>query len=141
MKRTHGRAVSTGHITKRDYTMRWSIGLAFLFAVGCESGPNPDAVAAEKYVRSCYSNVEIVRIETEAPEYAAVSKIVDGSRTKPLDKPAACAVRVRFTWQEENRTTHDDWVVWVTSEHKAIAWTGNANRDQWRPYVQSCANK
>jgi hypothetical protein len=32
-------------------------------------------------------------------------------------------------------------VVWVTSDHKAIDWSGNPDGDKWRPYVQSFAKK
>jgi hypothetical protein len=120
--------------------MRRSIALVvFLFVAGCGFGPNPDTAAAEKFVRSSYSNVEIERLETEGPEYATVSKIPDSHRVKPADRPAACGVRVRFTWRDGNRTTHDDWVVWVTSDHQAIDRSGNGSGDNWRQLVRSAA--
>jgi hypothetical protein len=48
-------------------------------------------------------------------------------------------VRVRFTWKDENRTTHDDMVVWVSGDHKAVGWSNNPNGDRWRQFVQSVA--
>jgi hypothetical protein len=121
--------------------MRRLIALAFLFAAGCATGPNPDAVAAEKYVRNGYTNVEMVQLESEEPEYAAFPKIPNSHRPKPADRPAACGVRVRFTWRDEGRTTHDDWLVWVTSDHEAIEWTSNPVGDNWRQYLRSHAAK
>jgi hypothetical protein len=121
--------------------MRRSICLVFLFLIGCGMGPNPDAVEAEKYVRSHYSNVEMVQIVAEEPEYAAVSKVPDSHRAKPSDQPPACGVRVRFTWRDEGRTTHDDWLVWVTNDHQPIDWSGNPAGDNWRQYLRSHAAK
>ena len=121
--------------------MQRSIALVFLFAVGCARAPNPDTGAAEKYVRNNYANVQITDIASEEPEYATVSKVPAGHRTKPSNKPVACGVRVRFTWRDGNRTTHDDWVVWVTSDHHAVDWSGNPDGDKWRQYVRSCAKK
>jgi hypothetical protein len=126
---------------KAEQVVQRSIPLILLFVAGCSSGPTPDAIAAAEYVRSHYSNVEMVRLETEVPEYAAVAKITDGHRVKPWDSAAACAVRVRFSWRDGNRTTHDDWVVWVTGDHKALDWSSNSNRDNWRRYVRSFAKK
>ena len=118
---------------------------AALFTAGCMETPDhaaaADQAAAEACVRNAYSNVEMVKIAVEEPEYAAVSKVPDSHRTKPADSPATCGVRVRFTWRDENRTTHDDWVVWVTSDHKMIDWSSNPVGDKWRQYVQSAAKK
>jgi hypothetical protein len=43
---------------------------------------------------------------------------VAGLRVTPSDRPAACGVPVRY--RDGGRTTSDDWVVRVTSDHKAI---------------------
>jgi hypothetical protein len=121
--------------------MRRSIALVLLFVAGCGSGSSLDTAAAEKFVRSSYSNVDMVDLKVEGPEYATVSTIPESHRTKPADKPAACAVRVKFTWRDENRTTHDDWVVWVTGDHQVIDRTGNGDGDNWRQHVRAIAKK
>jgi hypothetical protein len=121
--------------------MRRSIALVFLFLAGCAASTEPDTDAARAYVRSGYSNVDIV-LDVEEPEYATIPKIPrDHLASSVPDRSAACGVRVRFTWRDGNRTTHDDWVVWVTSDHKAVGWSGNPDRDKWRQYVRSVAKK
>jgi hypothetical protein len=42
---------------------------------------------------------------------------------------------------DTDKKIQDDWVVWVTSNHKAIDWSGNADGDNWRQYVRSFAKK
>jgi hypothetical protein len=121
--------------------MRRSIALVFLFVVGCGTSSEPDTDAAREYVRRAYSNVDIV-LDVEEPEYATIPKIPRDHLAKSVpDRSAACGVRVRFTWRDGNRTTHDDWVVWLTSDHKAVDWTGNPNGDKWRQFVRSLAKK
>jgi hypothetical protein len=121
--------------------MRRSFALVFLFVVGCGTATNPDMVAARELVRSLYSSVDPVLV-VDGPEYAAIPKIPKkGAGKSPADRPAACGVRVKFVWQDGGRTTHDDWVVWVTSDHKAIDWSGNADGDNWRQYVRSFAKR
>jgi len=119
--------------------MRRSIAFVFLFVAGCETGQNPDTVAARELVRSLYSNVDATILVVEEPEYATIPKIRRGSGGTLSDKSAACGVRVKFEWRYGGRTTHDDWVVWVTSDHKAVDWVGNPDGDKWRPYVRSLA--
>jgi hypothetical protein len=123
--------------------MRKSIALVFLFLVGCGSDTKPDTDAAREFLQRQFSNPAIILDITlvEEPEYAAIPKISRGRSAKLGDKPAACGVRVRFTWRDEGRTTHEDWIVWVDSDHKAIDWCGNPERDNWRKYVQSLAKK
>jgi hypothetical protein len=128
-------------------TMRRSIALvslASLFVAGCGTSSEPDTDAAREYIRNCYSNPAISLDITldEEPEYAAIPKIPRDQLAKSApDRSAACGVRVRFTWRDENRTTHDDWVVWVASDHKAVGWSSNPKRDKWREYVRSFAKK
>jgi hypothetical protein len=126
--------------------MRRSIVVIFLIAAGCETAPspNPDTVAAWEHVRSFYSapHIRLYIAVGEEPEYATIPKIPrDHLASSVPDRSAACGVRVRFTWRDENRTTHDDWVVWVTSDHKAVGWSSNPNGDNWRQYVRSVAQK
>jgi hypothetical protein len=42
---------------------------------------------------------------------------------------------------DTDKKIQDDWVVWVTSNHKAVDWSGNADGDNWRQYVRSFAKK
>ena len=117
---------------------------AGLFVAGCGAGPNPETTAAREFVRSFYSSPAITFDITlvEEPEYAAIPKIPREHLVSSVpDRSAACGVRVRFTWRDEGRTTHDDWVVWVTDDHKAVGWSGNPDGDKWRQYVQSLAKK
>jgi hypothetical protein len=124
--------------------MRRSFALVFLFGIGCGTASNPDTLAAREHVRSFYSSPAITLDITlnEEPEYAAIPKIPKkGVGSSPADRPAACGVRVRFRHRDGGRTTSDDWVVWVTSDHKAIDWSGNPDGDNWRQYVRSFAKK
>ena len=111
------------------------MALTALCVVGCGTDSSQDAAAATAFVRSMYSNVDTTIVAVEKPEYATILKI------PRKGVAAACGVRVRFEWRDGNRTTHDDWVVWVTSDHKAIDWSGNADGDNWRRYVRSFAKK
>ena len=121
--------------------MKRYFAVVFLFVVGC--GANADTTAAEKYIRSTHANVDVLQIDKlEGPEYVTLSKVPDSHRSKKSnDKPAACGVRVRFTWKDGSRTTHDDRVVWVSSEHQTVDWSGNPEGDNWRNYVRSLAKK
>jgi hypothetical protein len=122
--------------------MRRSLALLCLFGIGCEYGTAPDTDAAQAFVLRLHSNVDtIVNVDPE-PEYAAIPNIpTRRAASASEEKPAACGVRVKFHWQDGGRTTHDDWVVWVTSDHKAVGWSSNADGDNWRPYVRSFAKK
>jgi hypothetical protein len=124
--------------------MRRSVALFLLFVVGCGTSSKPDTDAAREKVRSFYSSPAISLDITlnEEPEYAAIPKIPRDHLARSVpDRSAACGVRVRFTWRDGNRTTHDDWVVWVTSDHKAVGWSGNPAGDNWRQFVRSFATK
>jgi hypothetical protein len=124
--------------------MRRSVALLLLFVVGCGTSSKPDTDAAREHVRSFYSSPAISLDITldEEPEYAIIPKIPRDHLTKSApDRSADCGVRVRFTWRDGNRTTHDDWVVWVTRHHKAVGWSGNPDGDKWREYVLSVAKK
>ena len=124
--------------------MRRSVILIFVFMVGCGSARESDVATARAFVQSMYSSPGIYTDITldEDPEYANIPKIPrDHLASWAPDQSAACGVRVRFSYQENNRTTHDDWVVWVNSDHKAVGWSGNPNGDNWRQYVQSLANQ
>jgi hypothetical protein len=126
--------------------MRRLTALVFLFVAGCGSGTAAklDMAAAREFVQSRYSNPAI-SLEfnlVEAPEYVTLPKIPrDHIAAGFPDRSAACGVRIRFTWREGNRTTHDDWVVWVNSDHKAVGWSSNAGGDTWREYVRTLAKK
>jgi hypothetical protein len=96
--------------------MRRSVALLLLFMVGCGTSFKPDTDAAREHVRSFYSSPAINLDITlnEEPEYATIPKIPrDHLANSVPDRSAACGVRVRFTWRDGTRTTHDDWVVWV----------------------------
>ena len=122
--------------------MRRSIAVVVFFFVGC-SGPNADTAAVEKYLRSTHANADVFQIDKlEGPEYVAGVKVPDSHRSKKSDnKPAACGVRVRFTWKDGSRTTHDNQIVWVSSDHEVVDWSGNPEGDNWRNYVRSLAKK
>ncbi len=122
--------------------MRQSIVFVFFFVAGCGSGVNskPDIDAARGFLKSLnrYADIDLI----EEPEYAIISKTPPGHNVNwPNGRDAACGVRIKFTARDGNRTTHDDWVIWVTSDHTAIDWVGNANGDKWRQYVRSFAKK
>jgi hypothetical protein len=124
--------------------MRRSIALVFLVVAGCGPASKADSDAAREFVRSFYSSPDItldLTLDGE-PEYAAIPKIPrDHLVSSAPDRSAACGVRVRFTYRDGNRTTHDDWIVWVASDHKAVGWSGNPDGDKWRQYVRSLAKK
>jgi hypothetical protein len=120
----------------REPTMRRSFALVCLFGIGCGNASQPDTDAAREFVRTFYSNVETVLDGDPEPEYAAIPSIP----TKRAGS-ASCGVRVKFLWRDGSRTTHDDWVIWVTSDHKAIDWSSNVDGDNWRQYVRSVAEK
>jgi len=120
--------------------MRRSFALVLLFGIGCGTTSKPDTDAAREFLRRL--NMYAENVVVEEPEYAAIPNIPKkGVRSSPPDRPAACGVRVKFLYRDGGRTTHDDWVVWVTSDHKAIDWSGNAEGDNWRPYVRSFAKE
>jgi hypothetical protein len=126
--------------------MRQSIALVFLFTVGCGAAPNPvstskaDTDAARAFVVKLYPTAD--EFVVEEPEYAAIAVIPKiGPGDKSPDRSAACGIRVRFRYREENRTSHYDSLVWVTSEHKAINWTSDTHGDKWREYVRSLGKK
>jgi hypothetical protein len=120
------------------------VSLVSLFAAGCGRSSKPDTDAARAFVQSYYSSPHIsFQFDlVEGPEYATIPRIPRDLITPGFpDKSADGGVRVRFTWKEENRTTHDDVIVWVSSDHKAIGWSRNPNRDDWRQFVRSLAKK
>ena len=121
--------------------MKRAIAFVVLCGVGCGSGSNADTAAVEKYIRNSHANVELLKLEIEEPEYGAFSKVPDSHRTRPWTSLAACGVGVRFQWKDGSRTTRDDRVVWVTSDHQPIDWSGNAEGDNWRKFVRSLAKK
>ena len=124
--------------------MQQSVALSLLFVAGCGTSSKPETSAARELVRSFYSSPAITLDITrcEEPEYATIPKIPrDHLANSVPDRSAACGVRVGFTWRDGGRTTHDDWVVWVTSDNKAVGWSGNPDGDKWRQYVQSVATK
>src|SRR5438874_1707148 len=118
--------------------------LCVLFVSGCGTAAKPDIEAARTFVRSRYSNPGIALDinGVEGPEYATVPKIPrDHLADGYPDRSAVGAVRVRFTWRDGNSTTHDDCVVWVSSEHKGVGWSSNADGDKWRQFVRSVAKR
>jgi hypothetical protein len=120
--------------------MRRSFALLCLFGVGCGYATAPDTDAAQAFVLRQYSNVDTIVNVDHQPEYANISRIPTGSGgNRWRDTPAACGIRVKFHWHDGGRTTHDDWLVWVASDHKALSWTSNPKGDNWREYVQSLA--
>lgn len=120
--------------------MRRILALVCLFAVGCGNNAKLDTSAAQEFVQRMNRSPELLIVE--GPEYAEVPTVPKhGSGDKSPDKSAACGVRIKFRTRDENRTTTDDWIVWVASDHKAVDWTGNAKGDNWRPFVQSLAKK
>ena len=124
-----------------EQTMRRPFAIFLLFVIGCgTSSSNSDTEAARKFIQGYYNNAEFDLVE--GPEYADIPNIPKKAVGKsPKDRPAACAVRIKFTFRDENRTTHDEWIVWVNSDHKAFDWSGNDQGDKWRKYVQSFAKK
>ena len=124
--------------------MRRSMLLLFLFVAGCGSSTELDVAVARAYVRKSYSasHITFTYDLVEGPEFANIPKIPrDHIAAGFPDRAAACGVRVKFTWKYDNRTTHDDWIVWVSSDHKAIGFSGNEHGDKWRAFVQSLAQK
>jgi hypothetical protein len=120
--------------------MRRSFALVCLFGIGCGYGTAPDTDAAQALVLRLHSNVDTIVDVDQQPEYATIAKIPGREAGNAhQDKSAACGVRVRFQWRDGGRTTHDDWVVWVTSDHKAVGWSSNTKGDNWREYVRSFA--
>lgn len=118
--------------------------LVSLLMAGCGAGntAKEDTAAARDYLRKTYSNVQLDIHLLEGPEYADVPKIPrDNPNSRYPDQSAACGVRVKFTWHDGGRHNHDDWVIWVSREHKAVGWTSNTRGDQWREWVQSFARK
>jgi hypothetical protein len=125
--------------------MRRSIPLLLLFVSGCGSGNDPkrDAAAARDYVRSCFNPaISVEMVLDEPPEYASIPKIPRERLVKTApDRSATCGIRVRVTYRDEGRTSHDDWIVWVGGDHKGVAWSSNNFGDTWREHVQSLAQK
>jgi hypothetical protein len=111
---------------------------------GTDSTAKLDTAAALEFVRSFYSNPAItldITVDDE-PEYAAIPKIPRNRLARSVpDRSAACGVQVQFTYRDGNRTTHDAWVVWVSSDHKAVGWSDPPDRKNWRRYVRSLAKK
>lgn len=117
--------------------------LISLTVAGCGTGSRLDIEAAREEVRHfyCASHVTLDYDLIEGPEYAEISKIPrDHLASWAADRSAACGVRVKFTWRTGNWTTHDDWVVWVSSEHKGVGYSPNPLGDNWRQFVQSVAS-
>lgn len=122
--------------------MRQSTALLVLFFAGCSAAPNADTDAAREFILRMYPNTEFLLVE--GPEYANVPQFPIGSSSdKMSDKPAICAVRIRYRAQlEEGRRMTDDTLVWIGSDHKALNWSGKGGSgEDWRRYVQSFAKK
>jgi hypothetical protein len=116
--------------------------LVLLFASGCGTSPRLDTEAAREYVERSYSNGAIDITLDQSPEYAPIARIPRDHIAKGYpDRAAACGVRAKFIYKDDHGTRRDDWVVWVSSDHKAVGWSGNANKDNWRQFVQSAAKK
>src|SRR5688572_15061556 len=118
--------------------MRRSLALMFLFLAGCGPAIQADLEAAKERVRKSYSASHITRQFdlVEGPEYADIPRIPrDDLAPSAADRAAACGVRVKFTYRYDNTTVKDDWVVWVSNEHKAVGWSGNPSGDNWRQFV------
>jgi hypothetical protein len=117
--------------------------LGTFLVAGCRS-PKADIEAGREYVRHwyCAFHITLDFFATEAPEYADIPKIPrDHLAIWAADRSAACGVRVQFIWRTGNSTTQDDWIVWVSSEHKAVGWSGNPRGDDWRQFVKSVAKQ
>ena len=135
---------------RREEAIRRSIALVslvFLFAAGCGTGGTAvksDNAAAREFVRSFHSAPDTtleMNLDGE-PEYATIPKIPRDHLARDVpDRAAACGVRVKFTYRDGNHTTHDDWVVWVSDNHKAVGFSSNADGDKWRQFVRSVAKK
>jgi hypothetical protein len=124
--------------------MRRSIIVLLLFVAGCGKDTAPDTAAARAFVRSKYSasHITLTYDLVEEPEYATIPKIPrDHIAPGFPDRAAACGVRVKFTWKTGNSTTRDDWIVWVSSDHKGVGFSPNPSGDNWRQLVQSAATK
>jgi hypothetical protein len=120
--------------------MRRLFIFVILLASGCGTSPNPDADAARGLVRGLHPDAEIDLVD--GPEYTAVPKIPKhGPGDTSPDRPAAGGVRVRFLYRDGDRTTRDDWMIWVSGDHKAIDWSGNPDGDDWRRYLRSLAKE
>ncbi len=116
---------------------------AALFLAGC-GGSKAETDAAREYVHKYYSNpgIDFTINQIDEPEYAAIAKIPrDHLASTAADRSAACGVRVKFTWVDGSRTTHDDWIVWLGSDHQPVGFTGNGSGDKWREFVQAAAKK
>src|SRR5712671_5231170 len=106
--------------------MRRLIALSVLvlpLLASCGTTSNLDIAAAREFVKRHYSNPDISLNITrvEQPEYATVPKIPRDHIAEGFpDRSAACGVRVWFAWRDGRSTTHDDWLVWVSSDHKAV---------------------
>jgi hypothetical protein len=129
--------------------MQRLIFLTFLIglpALGCGTAAQ-DIAAAREQVRRMYSKSGDLEFNlVEGPEYAEIPKIPrDHLASWAADRPAACGVRIKFTWRQEigweNRTTRDDWVVWVSKDHKPAGFSPNGHGDDWRELVHSAAKR
>ena len=113
-----------------------------VFLSGCENTVMLDTAAARQYIQKSYTNGALDITLDQQPEYAAIPKIPRDHIAKGyLDRAAACGVRAKFTYRDDHGTRHDDWVVWVSNDHKAVGWSGNPGKDNWRQFVQSAAKK
>lgn len=124
--------------------MRRPLILLLLFVAGCGNSAMYDVPAARAYVRGKYSadHITFTFELVEEPEYATIAKIPrDYIAAGYPDRAAACGVRIKFSWKTENRTTHEDWIVWVSSEHKAVGFSRNEHGDKWREFVQTWVKK
>lgn len=126
---------------RRSIAFVMLLSVASLLLAGCGKS-QADIEAARQEVQHFYnaSHVTLEIFPIEAPEYAVVPKIPrDHLASWAADRAAACGVRVQFVWRTGNSTTQDDWVVWVSSDHKAIGFSSNPGGDNWREFVRSVA--
>jgi hypothetical protein len=118
--------------------MRRYIALVLLLLPGCGGSTKQDTDAAQKLLHNMNRFAEVTQLE--GPEYVSIPSIPT-KNPNTVNRPIACVVRIRFVAKVDNRTTRDDWLFWIDSQHQAVDWTSNGQGDKWREYVRSLAKK